>query len=191
MKDSSIDFSGSACILGAFLLLTVPIRWLAAALAAAMIHECGHAAAVLLSGGKITALRIGPFGACMDVTPLTPGKEYFCTLAGPAASLFLLLFADCFPRIALCGMVQGLYNLMPVYPMDGGRMLQCVLQIFAGEQTRRRVTSLVEGSFCCLLVFAGVAAVLFQRIGLIPALMLTVFACSRKIPCKAPQHAVQ
>lgn len=189
--DRSVDFSGPACILGAFLLLTVPLRWLLAALLAALVHECGHAAAIFLSGGKIRTLRIGAFGACMDVAEMPPWKEFFCTLAGPAASFFLLFFAREIPRTAVCGLVQGIYNLLPVYPLDGGRMLHCVLRKLAGEKTGLRMASMVETAFRWLLALCGIAAAVMLRIGLIPALGLTLFACSRKIPCKQSQYAVQ
>ena len=41
----------SACLMGAFLLLTLPLNWLLSALAAAAFHELCHGAAILLLGG--------------------------------------------------------------------------------------------------------------------------------------------
>lgn len=45
----------SACLMGAFLLLTLPLNWLLSALAAAAFHELCHGAAILLLGGRIWA----------------------------------------------------------------------------------------------------------------------------------------
>ena len=74
----------SACLMGAFLLLTLPLNWLLSALAAAAFHELCHGAAILLLGGRIWGVRISAGGAVMETEPLSSGKELVCALAGPA-----------------------------------------------------------------------------------------------------------
>ena len=111
----------SACLMGAFLLLTLPLNWLLSALAAAAFHELCHGAAILLLGGRIWGVRIGSGGAVMETEPLSSGKELVCALAGPAGSLLLVLTFRIFPRVAVCALVQGAFNLLPVFPLDGGR----------------------------------------------------------------------
>ena len=76
----------SACLMGAFLLLTLPLNWLLSALAAAAFHELCHGAAILLLGGRIWGVRIGAGGAVMETEPLSSGKELVCALAGPAGT---------------------------------------------------------------------------------------------------------
>ena len=73
----------------ALLLLTLPLRWVLACFLAAMVHELGHALAVLLCGGRITGVMLSFRGARMDAAPLPVGAELVCVLAGPAASLTL------------------------------------------------------------------------------------------------------
>ena len=86
----------SACLMGAFLLLTLPLNWLLSALAAAAFHELCHGAAILLLGGRIWGVRISAGGAVMETEPLSSGKELVCALAGPAGSLLLvLMFLGC------------------------------------------------------------------------------------------------
>ena len=63
----------SACLMGAFLLLTLPLNWLLSALAAAAFHELCHGAAILLLGGRIWGVRIGAGGAVMETEPLSSG----------------------------------------------------------------------------------------------------------------------
>lgn len=109
--------------MGALLLLTLPLPWFAAAVAAAGIHEAGHLLAIRLLGADARKIQVGPTGAKIHTSFSEPWRELLCAAAGPAASLLLVLAAKPFPRIALCGFVQGLYNLLPIYPLDGGRML--------------------------------------------------------------------
>ena len=103
----------SACLMGAFLLLTLPLNWLLSALAAAAFHELCHGAAILLLGGRIWGVRIGAGGAVMETEPLSSGKELVCALAGPAGSLLMVLMLRVFPRVAVCALVQAAFNLLP------------------------------------------------------------------------------
>ena len=57
----------------ALLLLTLPLRWVLACFLAAMVHELGHALAVLLCGGRITGVMLSFHGARMDAAPLPVG----------------------------------------------------------------------------------------------------------------------
>ena len=96
-------------------------------LGAAAIHEAGHCLAVKLCGGSIHALSLTVRGAVLQTTPLSYRQEAICALAGPCAGFLLLLLVRLFPWLAFWGLIQGIYNLLPVYPMDGGRALRCAL----------------------------------------------------------------
>lgn len=124
-----IHFDNWFCFLAAVLLLTVPIRWIIASVFAAIIHELGHYLAVRFLGGEVISTQFTLRGARMEAYPMSPGREMLCILAGPAASFSLLLLARFFPRVAICGLIQGVYNLLPIYPLDGGRILRCVISL--------------------------------------------------------------
>ena len=84
-----------------------------------------------LLNAQIHGIRIGVLGAKIIVKPLPYLKEAICAISGPAAG-FLPLFTACYaPHIALIGLAQSCYNLLPIYPLDGGRAVRCIfLHIF-------------------------------------------------------------
>jgi len=117
-----------ALVFLALLLITLPLPWVAAAVAAAALHELCHLGAVRLLGGQTQGLLLGARGARMEAVLPNPRREILAILAGPAGSLSLMFLAGVFPRLALCGMVQGVFNLLPLPTLDGGRALRLMLR---------------------------------------------------------------
>lgn len=159
-----------ACLLGAMLLLVLPLPWLLAAATAAAFHELCHLGAVRVLGGQVRSLTVGPGGAVMEARLDGPWRATLAAMAGPAGSLLLLSLLRPAPRLALCGLIQGLFNLLPLYPLDGGRMLRLWLPARVS-----RVTEAAAGCLVCLLLLR-----LHPVLGVLLALRL-IF---RNIPCK-------
>ena len=186
--------SANALLLTALLLLTVPLPWVGAALLAGSFHEFCHGAVILLLGGKIYRLRAGCRGAAMEIGCLSPIREMLAAAAGPAGSLLLLLVRKQLPRTALCGLIQGLYNLLPVYPMDGGRILWCFLALFLPERTALKIRRAVKWLTAGLLTAGSIWAFrkMEQKTALFLPLFLLIFPMIRgKIPCKQGLPNVQ
>ena len=182
-----IRFQPSALLLMAALILLLPLDWLLAALLAAALHELGHLAAIKAFGRHPVFLSVGMLGATIHTGPLTNRAEFLCAAAGPWASLMLLLLCRLFPKLALCGLLQGLFNLIPLYPLDGGRMLFCLLR-WCCPRRAERICSIVQRlvlfGFLALLLLAGIRGksgfVLFLFcITVLSRLLLS------KIPCKS------
>lgn len=137
----AVSVDGRLCIWLALLLLLFPLPWVLACIGAALIHELCHAVAILLQNGRIYSLRITPAGVRMEATPLQPSGAVLSALAGPLGSAFMTILAPIFPRIAFCGAVHCLFNLLPLFPLDGGRVLQNLLLMCIPE---RRASLLFE-----------------------------------------------
>ena len=60
---------------------------------------------------------------------MTYGEECLCALAGPVGGFLLLSMCRIYPELAVWGMFQSIYNLLPVYPLDGGRAVRCIALI--------------------------------------------------------------
>ena len=131
MRDlgSRISVSGGACIWACVLLLMLPLRWVVAAILAAAVHELSHLLALYLLGIRVFGIAVGGRGAVLETDSLTDGQELLCALAGPVGSFVLLIFAQWIPRVALCGLCQGLYNLIPLGNLDGGRVLRSLVNL--------------------------------------------------------------
>lgn len=154
-----LAYSPGVCILLAVLCLTVPLDWIASVFLAALVHELCHILAVLLMGGRIESMMICERGAVMDVSPMTSGRALVCILAGSAGSLGLMTISRCLPKTAFCGLVHGVYNLLPIYPLDGGQAVKCVLDMFCSPlQSEKRCGRISDGTVCfavIILIFWG------------------------------------
>lgn len=168
---TKISTSRFTCLFAALLLLNLPLRWLLSWLAAAAIHESFHILAILAFRGRIFHIRIGITGAVMEVSPLSPGKELICALAGPMGGLLLLSLAGICPTIALCALVQSLWNLLPIYPMDGGRMLQCVLCMLFGHRRGAQIGNATGNLVRMLLLLLAIDGTLRRGLGLLPLII--------------------
>ena len=103
------------------LILLFPFRFLAGVLLAAVIHECGHLLAIGLTGGRVQRIELHAGGARILTAPMGERQELLCALAGPAAGLLTVLAWRAFPELAAAGLFQSAFNLLPIYPLDGGR----------------------------------------------------------------------
>lgn len=169
-------------VLGALLLLTVPLNWLLAAFAAAAFHEACHALAVKSVGGKVWGLKLDVGGAEMATSPLSRREELLCALAGPMGSLSLLLLCRQFPRLALCGACQGAFNLLPLFPLDGGRILRCIAPKWSGF-----VGKFVGAFLLTLAIFGAI----FRKTGALPVILAAILGTKGKNPCKSGRFGVQ
>jgi len=185
----NIEVSPGACILAAFLLLAVPLKWLVAAWTAAFFHEACHIAAIYACRGTICEIRIGTGGAVLETTPMTGGKELLCALSGPFGSLFLILLLRRLPELAICGGIQGLYNLLPFYPLDGGRALRCLFS-FAGAKGDKffPITEKILWG-----VFVGILSGIFFQAAAAAALgcLFCLITFLIKFSCKPSKQRVQ
>ncbi len=140
-----------------------------------LLHELGHALAAQQFGIRTQDITLYPIGgvARLERMPRAAGAELVIALAGPAVNLAiaagLLTLGILFGADVLAGTVLGvmvselmainvilaLFNLLPAFPMDGGRVLRALL---SGWMSRARATSIAAR-------IGRVIAVLFGTVG--------------------------
>ena len=109
--------------------------------AAVLYHELMHVLAAALLGYPVTALELLPFGSAARIEGLyeqSPQAEFLIALAGPASNVLMVMalttlesyLGGVFPgqeRFVQANLKLALFNLLPLWPMDGGRVLRSLL----------------------------------------------------------------
>ncbi len=138
----------------------------------ALLHECGHIFCAARLGFECKKISLMPFGAAAvcDIEGISPSDEIKLSLAGPLVNLLLCVavaglwwfFPVTYAYTDLifyssAGML--VLNLLPAYPLDGGRIAKCVLSNFIKKDRAlnlalRAVNILVVISIIFIFIFA-------------------------------------
>lgn len=179
--------------IAALLLFLLPLDWLLAFLIASICHELMHVLALYCLKGKILKIKVQPGGCSIETGRLGEWRQFFSILAGPIGSLSLLLLCHTAPKIAICGFFQGLYNLIPVLPLDGGRLLRLLLYQICPRQAEPVMNNVAVGTCVVLdaLVIWLSRMVSFGPWLLTYAFLWNIKILQRKIPCKQSEIGVQ
>jgi Zn-dependent protease len=133
-----------------------------------VLHELGHSLVAMAFGKRIMEIRLSLLGGCASgEIPRKAWKEFLVAMAGPAVSIFLgviglliLLFAP-ITNHWLINNVQyflainfmlALFNLLPGFPMDGGRIFRSFMRFFVSRQKATYCAMVVGRAFAVLLV---------------------------------------
>lgn len=154
-------------------------------LLAGLLHEMGHYAAGRAFGGKPQWMELSAVGAQLSMAypgPLSYGKEIIVAMAGPAVNLILGWAAAGMRLFLLAGVSFGLgmFNLLPVLPLDGGRVLWSGLALLFGESNAERVLMVTAGAVVGVIAgFAAIGAVRFANFSLLITVIWLLWICLR------------
>lgn len=135
----------------------------------AFVHELGHLLFGLALGFKMDSIKITPLGFRLSFLPYVEDynhkikngnllciKKIFIALAGPLTNiiLMLLVYISNFPDKAViiyANLILAIFNLLPIYPLDGGRILEQVVRIIKGKEASYCFTNHVGKATVILL----------------------------------------
>jgi Zn-dependent protease len=153
----------------------------AAVFGCVMLHELGHALAAKCFGIGTRDITMYPIGGVARLERMSekPLEEFFIAVAGPAVNVViaLLLAAVVIPLAAanpagfldsLAGkflafvlfsnVVLVVFNMIPAFPMDGGRVFRALLSSFLGHLQATRIAAGVAAVVAMLLGLVGIGA---------------------------------
>jgi len=141
--------------------------------ASVIAHELSHATVARRFGVEMRGITLFIFGGVAEMTqePPSPKVEFWIAVAGPIASFVVggLLFAAgavlALPTaaaavigyLAVINVVLAVFNLIPAFPLDGGRILRSILWHWKSSlRWATRITSGIGAGFGYLLIGLGV-----------------------------------
>jgi Zn-dependent protease len=151
------------------------------------LHELGHCFVAIRKGCRVSEILLLPIGgvARMERIPERPRDEALMAIAGPAVSLFLFvvlffgggpashivaLFTgepvalNIFQQLGATNMVLLMFNLIPAFPMDGGRLLRAWLTRSLGRLRATLAAALLGKAGAVILMFIGCTAEIWTLI---------------------------
>lgn len=149
--------------------------------ASVLLHELGHSAVALRKGLPVRSITLFIFGGVAQISqePASAGTEFLVAVAGPAVSLALtflfgLVWLVIRPLSQPLGALSlyltyingslAFFNLIPGFPLDGGRILRAALWAWQGDLRRAtRVASFVGQGVAYLFIFIGLWQILSGR----------------------------
>ena len=143
-----------------------------------LLHEFGHALACRQVGGQANRILLWPLGGVAFVQPPTrPGATLWSIAAGPLVNVALapITIGACMAAafaglddvnpdlmhflVSLAAINAGLllFNLLPIYPLDGGQIFQCLLWFALGQARSLMVAGILGVAGAAGLVYLAVA----------------------------------
>lgn len=139
-----------------------------------ILHELAHAAVARSFGLPIGGITLFIFGGVAELRqePKTPRSEFWVAIAGPIASILiasicflakavamesgLIMVSAVFSFLAITNTVLALFNLVPAFPLDGGRILRSIIWWRTGNLRRAtRIASTCGSIFGVVLMVTG------------------------------------
>jgi Zn-dependent protease len=144
--------------------------WVAVCFVSILVHELGHALVIAHFGGAPSVLLYAGGGLTSGDKSKTPERRMLVSLAGPAAGFVLagIVFALVRPQplhglqktlyddLMWVNISWGLFNLLPMLPLDGGNAFESLIAL--GWPARARVAAEVVSAVCCAVVVIAALA---------------------------------
>jgi Zn-dependent protease len=192
------------------------ISFILALFACVVAHEFGHVLAARRYGIRTAYIILLPIGglARLERMPVKASQEIIVALAGPAVNVAIALLCilmtgsrfelqtlerfsdpalDFVSRLAAVNLLLVIFNLIPAYPMDGGRVLRALLTLVLSRDRASAIAARIGQAFA--LVFGVIGLIAGDPLLLCVAVFLFLAAQPRKstrrqrIPKKKPTAA--
>lgn len=170
------------------------------------LHELGHSVVALRYGCQVRQILLLPIGgiAQLQNMPQRAQAEFWIAIAGPAVSVTLWILCDLLAagllsfglptlaivtaNIGMINMILALFNMIPAFPMDGGRILRALLQPKVG---RLKATEWCSGIGRMLAMMFGIYALFHGQLMSVAVAIFIYIAAGAEYKQVLAQHAQQ
>jgi stage IV sporulation protein FB len=157
------------------------VAWLLAVFACVVLHELGHSFVAMSRGAEVDEILLFPLGGVSRLRhlPDAANDELAIAIAGPLTSFGIALVAavlcvatgralvpidlvdgSWLSRLAWLNLLLGAFNLLPAFPLDGGRLLRALLErkvdVLTATRTATRIGHALAGALIVLGLLADV-----------------------------------
>lgn len=160
-----------------------------------IIHELAHMITGIVLGMKPSVLSIMPFGASISFKPdinsynqkigkgnVNNIKKWLIATAGPISNIIIVLifaYKSKYILITYINTILAIFNLLPIYPLDGGRVIKETLTIICGRRKALKYTNIISNTS---LIIITVCSIMFCYINRSILLLISIIylVCIRK-----------
>lgn len=138
------------------------------------IHELGHLFMGYILGFKPSEMEIMPFGFFIKLianykdynkkigkSNLVQLKTIFVAIAGPAVNLIFIIFAR-MDIVIYINLIILVLNLIPIFPLDGGRIIKSLSKICFKEKTANKISRAI--SYGSVIILTAICSIIILYI---------------------------
>ena len=149
----------------------------------AIIHELGHLVAGLALGMVPESIKLMPYGLSISFKLIPKDynkkiikgnllslKKIIVAFAGPITNIFIIIIVsnlkiNIFYRLIIIytNLLLTIFNLLPIYPLDGGRILKEILHIIFGKKKAEKYINNISFMFLIFLTCIGSVSIYYMK----------------------------
>ncbi len=152
------------------------VLWVLVIFACVLVHELAHSILARRLGARVRAILLLPIGGVSQIEGMPEywSDEFWIAAVGPLASIVIGILAalasvvsgaallpvnlgggPLLPRVAWANLALGVFNLLPAFPLDGGRVLRARLERRHDVETATRMAAQVGRSLAVIMMVFG------------------------------------
>ena len=158
----------------------------------ALIHELGHVLVARILGNKLLKFKIMPLGFSIFLKTniedynkkINKGNMYvlknlIIAIAGPITNIIIFIIVFFLPielmlkeKIIYINALIAIFNLIPMYPLDGSKILQNILKLFCSNKESYKFTNIVANATLIIFtIFCSIFILYAKNIAIVAILI--------------------